>query len=131
MKNTNIFAPYAGLFLRVALGVVFIYHGYGKVFGETAGMGTAWMGGNNALPMVIQVLVSWGEFLGGLALLVGLFTRYAAVGIILIMAGAIVTVHGQNGFGMKGGGYEYNFVLIMMCLALLASGPGKFAVDNK
>ena len=120
--------PYAGLFLRIGLGVIFTYHGYPKVFGPEAALGTAW---NPGMPVILQVMVSWGEFLGGLAFLLGFLTCWAALGIIIIMAGAIVTVHGKNGFGMGGGGFEYNFVLISMCLALMATGPGPFALKLK
>jgi len=118
--------PFAGLFLRVGLGVVFVFHGYGKIFAEGKALGTAWAGPD--MPTLIQTLVSWGEFLGGLGFLTGVLTAPAALGIIVIMAGAIVTVHGKNGFSLMNRGYEYNFVLISMCLALIATGPGKFAL---
>ncbi len=117
--------PYAGLFLRIGLGVVFTYHGYGKVFGEGAALGTAW---NPQMPAVIQALVSWGELIGGLAILAGFLTSLASLGIIIIMVGAIITVHGKNGFSMMNQGYEYNFVLISMCLALMATGPGPLSI---
>ncbi|MBI5150825.1 MAG: DoxX family protein, partial [Candidatus Omnitrophica bacterium] len=105
--------PYASLFLRLGIGVVFVYHGFSKVFGATAGLGTAW---NPGLPVVLQALVAWGEFVGGLAILTGFLTELAALGIIIIMAGAILTVTGKNGFNMMNSGFEYNFVLIAMCL---------------
>ncbi len=113
---------YAPLFLRIGLGIIFIYHGYGKVFGEGTALGSAW----NApeMPALVQILVSWGEFLGGIAILLGFLTEIAAAGIIIIMVGAIVLVHGKNGFSMMNGGFEYNFALIMMCLTLIGIGPG-------
>jgi len=118
----------APLFLRIGLGVVFIYHGYGKVFGEGANFGLAW---NPKLPTIIQALVSWGEFLGGIAILLGFLSELAALGIIIIMLGAIFMVHGKNGFGMSNGGFEYNFVLISMCLTLIGIGPGKCSIGSK
>lgn len=121
--------PYAPVFLRLALGVVFIYHGYGKVFGEGAAMGSAWNSGG--MPPVVQVLVAWGELLCGAGALLGLLTPLASLGIVIIMAGAIVLVHGKNGFGLMNHGFEYNFVLILAALALLATGPGPWALDNK
>lgn len=119
---------YAPLFLRIGLGVVFLYHGYGKVFGAETDLGSAW---NPRLPTVLQIMVSWGEFIGGIAILLGFLTDFAALGIIIIMIGAIVTVHGKNGFGMASGGFEYPFVLIMMCLALIGTGPGKCCIGMK
>src|SRR3989338_196235 len=118
--------PYASLFLRIGLGVIFIYHGLGKFLGAGKGWGTAW---NPSLPTVIQTLVAWGEFVGGLAILLGFLTRKAAVGIIIIMLGAIFTVHGKNGFSLMNHGFEYNFALIMMCLALIAGGTGPLSIS--
>ncbi len=118
---------YAPLFLRIGLGVVFLYHGYSKVFGEGTSLGSAW---NPQLPQILQILVSWGELLGGAAILIGFLTEIASMGIIIIMIGAIITVHGKNGFGMIGGGFEYNFILIMVCLTLIGTGPGPFKISG-
>ncbi|HBO97248.1 MAG TPA: hypothetical protein DE315_06155 [Candidatus Omnitrophica bacterium] len=117
--------PYAAVFLRLGLGIIFTYHGFGKVFGEGTGMGTAW---NPGLPVVLQTLVAWGEFLSGIAILTGFLVEAGAVVITIIMLGAIVMVHGKNGFGMMNGGFEYNFALIAMALALIATGPGPFSI---
>ncbi len=118
-----------GVFLRIGLGVVFTYHGFGKVFGDGVGLGSSW--NPHGMPALMQVLVSWGEFVGGIAFLVGFLTQFAALGISIIMIGAIVTVHGANGFSSMNQGYEYNFVLIMMCLALISTGSGPMAIDKK
>lgn len=123
MKN---FAP---VVLRFALAVVFLYHGYGKVFGPNAGLGATWMG--DKIPTLMQVLVSWGEILCGLGFLFGFMTAIASLGTIVIMLGAIFLVHGSKGFGAMGGGFEYNFVLIAMCLALIATGSGPWSIDSK
>src|SRR3989338_5431016 len=133
--------PYAGVFLRLGLGIIFTYHGFGKVFGAGTNLGTAWNPGMSLLSffgfpismipgmsVVLQAMVAWGEFLGGLAILTGFLTELAALGIIIIMAGAIITVHGQNGFNMMNRGFEYNFALIMMCFALIATGPGPLSI---
>ena len=78
-----------------------------------------------------QYAVAWGELLGGVALLVGILTRVAALGLIVIQAGAIWAVTGLQGFSVaRGGGYEYNLALIAMCLALVVMGGGTWAVDR-
>ena len=123
------FRPYASVFLRLGLGIVFAYHGFGKVFGEGTALGTAW--NPQGMSVVLQVLVAWGEFLGGTACLIGFLTPLAALGIMIIMGGAIVTITGKNGFNLMNQGFEYNFVLIMMCLALIACGPGPFSIDGR
>ncbi|HZY84177.1 MAG TPA: DoxX family protein [Gemmataceae bacterium] len=77
-----------------------------------------------------QYAVAWGELLGGIALLVGLLTRVAALGLIVIQAGAIWTVTGTQGFSLAQGGYEYNVALLAMCVALVVMGGGTWAVDR-
>jgi uncharacterized membrane protein YphA (DoxX/SURF4 family) len=78
-----------------------------------------------------QYAVAWGELLGGIALLVGILTRLAALGLIVIQVGAIWTVTGMHGFSVtRGGGYEYNIALIAMCLALVVMGGGTWAADR-
>ena len=118
----------APLFLRIGLGVIFAYHGYGKVFGDGAGFGFSW---NPNLPGIVQALVAWGEFLSGAAILFGFLVEAAACNIIIIMIGAIVLVHGKNGFSLMNHGFEYNFALIMMCLALIGTGAGPCSLGCK
>jgi len=114
--------PLAPLFLRLGLGVIFLYHGYGKVFGEGANFGSSW--NPHGMATIIQILVAWGELLCGGAILLGFMTEVAALGIIIIMIGAIVMVHGKNGFNIMNHGFEYNYALITMCLTLIGTGPG-------
>ncbi len=112
------------LLLRAGLAEVFIYHGLDLVSKQG---GTAW---NEELPVPTQVAVAWGQLIGGIALAVGFLTRLAALGIAIIMGGAIATVHWPHGFSIQDHGYEYNFVLIVICVAVMLLGPGNFAVDR-
>ena len=117
--------------LRLALAAVFIFHGLDLVNGDGHEWGAHWYKGTGAPPSaLVQLAVAWGELIGGIALALGFLTRLAAVGIIAIMAGAIATVHWPHGFDIQKDGFEYNFVLISMCLCLVLSGPGPFAVDR-
>jgi putative oxidoreductase len=124
MKNTV-----APLVLRLCLAAVFIYHGMDLV---SKSWGTAW---SDQMPVIQQVLVAWGQLLGGIAMLLGLLTRLAAIGLGLIMVGAIAIVHWPNGFslvkdGSYNGGYEYNVVLIAICIVLTLTGGGTLAADR-
>jgi putative oxidoreductase len=123
----RVFVP---ILLRFALAAVFIYHGLGKV-GPEANFGFSW--GDkmpDPPPKVVQVLVAWGEVLGGAACALGILTRIAALGLAAIMVGAIVTVHGPHGFSMEHSGYEYNLVLIVVCLSLALLGAGTISLDR-
>lgn len=118
------------LLLRLALAAVFITHGLDKV-GSAAGFGFNWAEKMpNPPPPVLQAMVAWGELIGGVAIALGILTRPAAVGIIIIMMGAIFTVHGPKGFSMSQGGYEYNFVLILVAASLVLTGAGTMSLDR-
>jgi putative oxidoreductase len=144
-------ANLAAIILRLSLALTFLFHGLDKIvhgFG-----GTAWVNemyakqpGNPSqkpddqrkqleeMPtslrfMGTQLAVAWGEFLGGLALLVGMLARVAALGLILIQIGAVILVTAPHGFNLSSGGYEYNLALIAMCLALIVLGAGRWSVD--
>ena len=114
------------LILRAGLAVIFIYHGWEKVFTH-GNLGTGWHPDMN---VILQALVAWGELIGGVALAAGFLTRAAAVGIAIIMAGAIVTVHGKHGFALSKQGFEYNFALLIICAALILTGGGTLAFDR-
>ncbi len=123
------------LLLRFALAAVFIFHGLEKVHPES-GYGLHWAdpmpGAPSALTSAppLQLAVAWGELLGGVLIALGLFTRVAAVVLIIIMVGAILTVTGSHGFNVVKGGFEYNFVLIMIAAALTLAGAGTFSLDR-
>lgn len=130
----------AGPVLRIGLAVVIFPHGLQKVFGTFGGQGfeaqmrafTEDMG----LPWIIALLVIVSEFLGPVALVLGMLTRLAALGIGAVMVGAIATVHAKQGFfmnwhGQKAGeGFEYHILAIAIALALVLHGAGRFSLDR-
>ncbi len=117
------------LVLRVVVGVIFIAHGAQKLFGAFDGMGLAktveMMGGG-----VIPYLVVIGEFFGGIGLVFGFLSRFSAASLIVIMIGAIVHVHGKNGFFSSAGGFEYNLALIGLLLPIFLCGPGRLSIGK-
>ncbi len=131
---------WAGLILRVALGGVIFAHGAQKLLGWYGGFGFEGTMGfftqKMGLPWLVAFLVIIGESIGSLGLLAGLFTRFTAASFIVIMLGAIVTVHLPQGFFMNwfgqqtGEGFEYHLLVIAMSLALLVVGGGKWSLDG-
>jgi len=125
--------------LRLFLGIVFFPHGAQKLLGWFGGGGFAatiqGMTGMG-LPAGIVFLVILIEFFGAISLLMGFLSRVSAAGILVVMLGAIVTVHWKFGFfmnwggGQYGEGFEYHLLAIGMCLALLVLGSGRYSVDR-
>ena len=115
------------LVLRLALAAIFTYHG-GTLVTPDKGWGANWM--KEPQPAPVQLAVAWGELVGGIAMFFGFLTRLAALGLIAIMAGAIYLVHWPNGFDVTKGGYEFNMLIIAVCIALVLMGPGTVAVDR-
>jgi putative oxidoreductase len=88
------------------------------------------------LPAPVAFMVIVIEFFGSLALILGLFSRAAALGIAAVMVGAIATVHVANGFFMNwsgaqaGEGFEFHLLAIGIALAVMLAGSGAFSLDR-
>ena len=114
------------LLLRLVVGTAFILHGWPKIQKPTT-----WMG--DGAPAILQLASALAEFGGGIALLVGLLTPLAALGIAATMAGALMLVHFPKGHSFVGGGpggsYELPLVYLALMVALFAVGPGRYSLD--
>jgi uncharacterized membrane protein YphA (DoxX/SURF4 family) len=173
--TNHILVSFASLILRLALGAIFIYHGYNKVNGPRNDWGASWATNqwqskppddvldkleklpkesserireiqeelkalytreSTPVPEALhftaaQIAVAWGELAAGVALVVGFLTRLAALGMVVIQAGAVYTVTWAKGFSLvNGGGYEYNLALLAMCVAVFLIGGGALSVDR-
>jgi len=122
-------APYAATVLRVALGILFLAHAGLKLFVFTPA-GTAQFFGSLGLPGPLAYLVILAEVVGGLALIAGIYSRIAAVALIPILLGAIVTVHGPAGFFFSNpnGGWEFLALWIVGLMAVALLGDGAYAL---
>src|SRR3712207_1321607 len=112
--------------LRVVVGLVFFVHGFQKLylmgFDGVAGM---MEGLGVPAPGLFAVILTLVELLGGLALILGLFTRVAAIPLAIDMLVATLTVHLPNGFSvLPDGGDEVYLVLLAARVALAGGGPG-------
>jgi putative oxidoreductase len=125
---------YAEPILRIALGVVLIPHGCQKLFGMFGGMGLT---ANAALferlgyspGMFWGTLVGLTELVGGILLVVGLFTRFAAAAVVIFM---IAAVHftSAKGFFWSNGGSEYPLLIGICALFFLIRGGGPCSLDR-
>jgi putative oxidoreductase len=117
------------LVLRVVVGTIMAAHGAQKVFGFFGGKGLE--ATVNALGVgPLGYLVAIGECFGGLGIIFGFLTRFSAASNIVIMIGAIVMVHGKNGFLMQNGGFEYNLALIGLLVPIVLLGAGQYSIGR-
>jgi putative oxidoreductase len=116
------------LVVRIAAGIIFIGHGAQKLFGAFDGPGLEATVGQLGSPL--GYLVAIGEFFGGIGLVFGFLSRFSAAALIVIMIGAVVTVHGPKGFFLQKGGFEYNVSLIGNLLPVFLFGPGRLSIGQ-
>jgi putative oxidoreductase len=135
-KLTATFATWSTLPSRLALGIVFTAHGAQKVFGTFGGPGISrWMTLTRLAPFPMRPAWLWlaadalGELIGGILILLGLFTRIGAIIICCAMLTAIFAVHWPHFFIMSNG-FEYPLTLIGVALSLFIIGGGRASIDR-
>jgi len=126
---------YGLLLIRLVFGLTLAAHGSQKLFGWFGGEGPRGTAGmfeklGFRQPLAIAVLAGLAELGGGLLLALGLLTPLGAFALVVVMLMAIATVHWAKGFWGTAGGYEFNLAIIAAALAVAATGPGRFSLDN-
>jgi len=117
----NRLQPFVLLVMRLVLGAIMIAHGYHKVWGgfhhhmEFVG--------SLGIPRWMAYLSAGTEFFGGIAIVLGLFTRFFSLAFVIEMGVAIWKVHFKNGL-MGNGGYEFPLALATLAFALMCFGGG-------
>jgi putative oxidoreductase len=116
------------LVLRLALGIMFIAHGYLKVAVFTVA-GTVGFFESVGFPGWLAYVTIFAEIGGGLLLVSGLYARWVALATIPLLLGA-AHVHWANGwvFSARGGGWEYPVFLAAAALVLGLIGNGAWAL---
>lgn len=125
---------------RLTLGIVMFPHAAQKVFGWFGGLGLR--GTYEAFKILLGLpgLLAWGaiwiEFFSAVLLLLGLLTRAAAIGIMIIMLGAISVVHWPFGFFMNwsgtklGEGFELHILVLGLAIVTAILGGGRYSIDR-
>jgi putative oxidoreductase len=122
--------PVSWLIVRIAIGWNLAVHGWGKV---TRGP-SAFVKAFSDLGFEPAIAWVWGalaiEFVGGIALILGLFTRFFAAAAAIEMA-IISYIYWKNGFAWLNRGYEYTLLWGLVCFAIALRGGGPYSVDRK
>jgi putative oxidoreductase len=124
-------APYAATVLRVSLGTMYIAHSLILKHYVYTLPGTAQFFESLGLPGVLAYLTFWAELIGGLLLVAGVASRWVALALVPILAGAM-WAHIGNGwvFSAQNGGWEYPLFLIAASFVQILLGDGRYALAN-
>ncbi len=131
----NSLQPWGAVLLRLVLGVAMVYHGYSKVIPPNGLHGSPLAAmehfshfvGSLGLPPWLGYVSALTEFVGGIFVILGLFTRFAAFMIAINMAVALVTVNLHKGYAAS----EYSLALLALALMLVFYGAGAAALDRR
>lgn len=114
--------------LRLVMGAAFVLHGWPKIQHPFD-----WMGAEASVPAVFQVLAAVAEFFGGMALIVGLLTRLASLGIMtnmIVAIGMVLLPHGYPFVSQTGGqSCELAAVYLACAVLFILLGPGRYSLD--
>ena len=119
--------PFGALLLRLVLGVCMVVHGYDKVVPHGALNHHAHFVATLGIPYWLGYVSAFTEFAGGMLLLLGLLTRFAAFMVSINLLVALTMVNRHHGYP----GSEYSLALFVISLMLVFYGAGTLALDRK
>jgi putative oxidoreductase len=120
------------LFLRASLGILYIIHGFPKLIGgpetwEDYGEAMQYLG-ISAYPIVFGFLAAMTEVFGGFFLIIGLYMKPVLILLIITMTIATFQLIGEgNPYSI----YSHPLKMVIVFLAMLFTGPGKYSMDEK
>lgn len=130
MSNGSGLRSWGVTLLRLVVGVIFLMHGGQKLsmgFHNVAGfLGAVGI----PIPTLAAIVLTLVEFLGGIALILGLLTRYAAALLAIDMLVALIAVHAKNGFFASRGGVEFPLLSLVANINLIVTGAGALGLDT-
>ena len=127
MFHLEQFTDYALVFLRVMVGLVYADSGLRGLKDPDARSKSIEM------PRSFTMVLSAAELAGGAAVILGVFPQLAAIGLILIMLGAIqkkIVVWKTGFWGKDGLGWSYDLTLISMLTVILVTNGGSFVLTR-
>ncbi|QKT06084.1 DoxX family protein [Gordonia sp. X0973] len=115
---------------RIALGFIFIMHGWQKFHNGHGAVVEGFKQMNVPAPEFSAFFATWVELIGGVALILGVLLPLVGLLLAIDMIGALITVHGQHGFWMDNHGYEYVLALAAGALAVGFANSGVVSIDH-
>ena len=123
--------PIAETLLRVVVGVMFLMHVSGKLSAGPGAVAANMLAKNGFEPAILWAyVIIFLELVGGICLIIGLFTRFFAAALAIEMLIALLLVHLPKGYAASGGGYEYVLLIGAACFLIAIRGGGPYSVDR-
>jgi putative oxidoreductase len=123
--------PIAGTFVRVVVGIMFLMHVSVKFKIGAAAVAANILAKNGIEPALLCAYIIMAlETVGGVCLIIGLFTRFFAAALAIEMLVALLFVHLPKGYAAGGGGYEYVLLIGAICLTIAIRGGGPYSLDR-
>jgi len=123
--------PIASTFVRVVVGIMFLMHVSGKFKMGASAVAANVMAKNGIEPSLLAAyIVIFFESVGGVCLIIGLFTRFFAAALAIEMLIALIFVHLPKGYAAGAGGYEYVLLIGAVCFVIAMRGGGPYSVDR-
>lgn len=125
-------APFSYVFMRIVMAAMILPHGIDKLFYG----GAQRIAAGNVLKVGLEPAIVWAwgvggvEFFGAILLALGLFTRPVAFALAIEMAAISFRVHFEPGFFWTAHGYEFSLLLMLVCIAYVLSGGGRYSLDR-
>ena len=112
--------------IRASIGAIFIVHSIKK-------FDPSWQEWliSIGLPPEMQMPIALAEFLGGIFLIVGIFTRISGAIFSVILLGAIFHIRWENGFFVSQGGWEWDLIMLAAVLSIIVVGPGRLSIASR
>jgi putative oxidoreductase len=127
----NNMMPIAETFVRIVVGAMFLMHVSGKLNAGPGAVAANVLGKNGLEPAIFWAyVIIFFELVGGICLILGLFTRFFAAALAIEMLVALLVVHLPKGYAAGGGGYEYVLLIGAACFLIAIRGGGPYSVDR-
>jgi len=123
--------PLSWLLIRCATGLILAVHGWGKISRGAEAVAPTFMKLGYQHPIAVVYVLILVEFVGGLGIAFGLFTRFFAAAVAIEMAVIMFGHYLPNGFSWLNRGYEYVLLWGLMSLAIWWRGGGPYSIDRK
>ena len=123
--------PIAETSVRIVIGVMFVMHVSGKLTAGPGAVAANLLAKNGIEPAILWAyVIIFLELVGGICLIIGLFTRFFAAALASEMLVALLIVHLSKGYAAGGGGYEYVLLIGAVCFLIAIRGGGPYSVDR-